>query len=76
MNERELIMSASIWVTAAICFLVGIEFYIFASRATALVLGVLSASRWLENILIPSQHHAHFMVKFRRETVYSPCCLS
>ncbi len=68
-NVRGLTTSASIWVTAAIGILVGIGFYFPAGLATALVLGVLSAFRWLENIVIPSQNYAHFMVKFRRESV-------
>ena len=68
-NVRGLTTSASIWVTAAIGILVGIGFYFPAGLATALVLGVLSAFRWLENIVIPSQQYAHFMVKFNRESV-------
>ena len=65
-NVRGLTTSASIWVTAAIGILVGIGFYFPAGLATAMVLGVLSAFRWLENIVIPSQQYAHFMVMFRR----------
>jgi len=68
-NVRGLTTSASIWVTAAIGILVGIGFYFPAGLATSLVLGVLSAFRWLENIVIPSQQYAHFIVKFRRESV-------
>jgi len=68
-NVRGLTTSASIWVTAAIGILVGIGFYFPAGLATSLVLGVLSAFRWLENIVIPSQQYAHFMVKFDRDSV-------
>lgn len=64
---RGLTTSASIWVTAAIGILVGIGFYFPAGLTTALVLGVLSAFRWLEDI-IPSQQYAHFSVKFHRES--------
>ncbi len=64
---RGLTTSASIWITAAIGILVGIGFYFPAGITTAIVLGVLSAFRWLENI-IPSQQYAHFTVKFRRES--------
>ena len=70
-NVRGLTTSASIWVTAAIGILVGIGFYFPAGLATALVLGVLSAFRWLENLVIPSQQYAHFLVKFRRESTMS-----
>ena len=70
-NVRGLTTSASIWVTAAIGILVGIGFYFPAGLATALVLGVLSAFRWLENLVIPSQQYAHFLVKFRRESAMS-----
>lgn len=70
-NVRGLTTSASIWVTAAIGILVGIGFYFPAGLATALVLAVLSAFRWLENLVIPSQQYAHFMVQFRRESAMS-----
>lgn len=68
-NVRGLTTSASIWVTAAIGILVGTGLYFPAGLATSLVLGVLSAFRWLENIVIPSQQYAHFMVKYSRESV-------
>ena len=70
-NVRGLTTSASIWVTAAIGILAGTGFFFPAGLATALVLGVLSAFRWLENIVIPSQQYAHFMVQFRRESAMS-----
>lgn len=70
-NVRGLTTSASIWVTAAIGILVGIGFYFPAGLGTALALGVLSAFRWLENIVIPSQQYAHFMVQFRRDSAMS-----
>ncbi len=67
---RGLTTSASIWITAAIGVLVGIGFYFPAGLTTASVLGVLSAFRWLENI-IPSQQYAHLSIKFNRESAMS-----
>jgi putative Mg2+ transporter-C (MgtC) family protein len=40
--------AASMWITAAIGILVGVGFYFPAMLATALVLGILSAFRWIE----------------------------
>ena len=64
---RGLTTSASIWITAAIGILVGIGFYFPAGITTAIVLSVLSAFRWLEN-MIPSQQYAHFTIKFHRDS--------
>jgi putative Mg2+ transporter-C (MgtC) family protein len=64
---RGLTTSASIWITAAIGILVGIGFYFPAGSTTAIVLSVLSAFRWLEN-MIPTQQYAHFTIKFQRES--------
>jgi hypothetical protein len=52
-------------ITAAIGVLTGVGFYLAAAVATLLVLGTLSAFRWLEQAL-PSQIYAHHHVKFER----------
>jgi putative Mg2+ transporter-C (MgtC) family protein len=65
LSVRGLTTAASIWTTAAIGILTGVGFYLAATVATVLVLGTLSAFRWLEQAL-PSQIYAHHNVKFER----------
>jgi putative Mg2+ transporter-C (MgtC) family protein len=67
LSVRGLTTAASIWTTAAIGILMGIGFYLAATVATLLVLGTLSAFRWIEQAL-PSQIYAHHQVKFRATT--------
>ncbi len=70
LSVRGLTTAASIWITAAIGVLAGIGMYFATAIATALVLGILTTFRWIE-ARIPSQLHAHFDIKFERETVMS-----
>ena len=65
---RGLTTAASIWITAAIGILTGIGFYFAALIGTVLVLGTLSAFRWIEARL-PSETYAIFMVRFSRDAV-------
>jgi putative Mg2+ transporter-C (MgtC) family protein len=65
---RGLTTAASIWITAAIGILTGIGFYFAALIGTVLVLGTLSAFRWIEARL-PSETYALFMVRFSRDAV-------
>ena len=65
LSVRGLTTAASIWITAAIGILMGIGFYFPAVRRTALTLGTLSLFRWIET-RIPSQFHAHFVLRFAR----------
>jgi len=66
LSVRGLTTAASIWITAAIGVLVGVGFYFPAMFATLLTLGTLSVFRRIESKM-PSQHYAHFTVRFRRE---------
>jgi putative Mg2+ transporter-C (MgtC) family protein len=66
LSVRGLTTAASIWTTAAIGILAGVGFYLAAALATLLVLGTLSAFRWIEQAL-PSQIYAHHHVKFARD---------
>ena len=66
LSVRGLTTAASIWITAAIGILTGVGFYVAAALATLLVLGTLSAFRWIEQAL-PSQIYAHHHVKFARD---------
>jgi putative Mg2+ transporter-C (MgtC) family protein len=50
--------AASIWMTAAIGILMGVGFYFPAVLATVLMLGILSAFRWIEARL-PSESYAY-----------------
>ncbi len=63
---RGLTTAASIWVTAAIGILTGVGFYFAAGIGTLLVLGTLSAFRWIEARL-PTETYAIFMVRFKRD---------
>jgi putative Mg2+ transporter-C (MgtC) family protein len=65
---RGLTTAASIWVTAAIGILTGIGFYFAALVGTILVLGTLSAFRWIEARL-PTETYAVFTVRFARDAV-------
>lgn len=66
LSVRGLTTAASIWITAAVGILMGIGFYFPAAVATALTLGTLSVFRWVET-RIPTQFHAHFVVRFKRD---------
>jgi putative Mg2+ transporter-C (MgtC) family protein len=57
--------AASIWITAAIGILLGVGFYVPATLATVLVLGILSAFRWIEARL-PSESYADHYMRFDR----------
>ena len=63
---RGLTTAASIWATAAIGILYGVGFYFPAVLSTAIVLGILSLFRRLED-LIPSQLYAHHVLRFARD---------
>jgi putative Mg2+ transporter-C (MgtC) family protein len=67
LSVRGLTTAASIWITAAIGILTGVGFYLAAAVATLLVLGTLSAFRWIEARL-PTETYALFMVRFARDT--------
>ena len=63
---RGLTTAASIWVTAALGILTGVGFYFAALIGTVLMLGTLSAFRWIEARL-PTETYAIFMVRFKRD---------
>jgi putative Mg2+ transporter-C (MgtC) family protein len=62
--------AASIWMTAAIGILLGVGFYFPAALATALVLGILSAFRWIE-ARMPSESYAYHSIRFERTQAMS-----
>jgi putative Mg2+ transporter-C (MgtC) family protein len=62
--------AASIWITAAIGILLGVGFYFPAILATALVLGILSAFRWIE-AWMPSESFASHYIRFERTQTMS-----
>ena len=64
-SVRGLTTAASIWITAAIGILTGIGFYFPMALSVVLVLGVLSAFRWIE-ARMPTQAYYHFEVRFSR----------
>ena len=66
LTVRGLTTAASIWITAAIGILTGIGFYFAAGIGTVLVLGTLSAFRWIETRL-PTETYATFMVQYKRD---------
>jgi putative Mg2+ transporter-C (MgtC) family protein len=68
LTVRGLTTAASIWVTSAIGILTGIGFYFAAVVGTVLVLGTLSAFRWIEAKL-PTESYSLFMVRFARGAV-------
>src|SRR5205823_13289864 len=65
LSVRGLTTAASIWITAAIGILAGIGFYFPMALSVVLVLGVLSAFRWIE-ARMPTQAYYHFEVRFSR----------
>ena len=67
---RGLTTAASIWVTAALGILIGVGFYFAAGIGTVLVLGTLSAFRWIEARL-PTETYAMFMVRYARDNAIS-----
>src|SRR6266850_5540223 len=62
--------AASIWITAAIGILLGVGFYFPAMLATVLVLGILSAFRWIE-AWMPSESVASHYIRFERAQTMS-----
>lgn len=68
LSVRGLTTAASIWITAAIGILIGIEFYLPAIMATVLTVGVLSIFRSIEAML-PSQSYIHHQISFDRHNV-------
>jgi len=54
-NVKGLTTAASIWVTAAIGLLIGINYYILAVVATLLILAVLYSDRFLEEYVFKEQ---------------------
>jgi putative Mg2+ transporter-C (MgtC) family protein len=69
-NIHGLTTAASIWITAAIGILFGVGFYVPATLATALALGILSAFRWIEARL-PSESYASHSMRFDRTEAMS-----
>jgi len=65
LNIRGLTTAASIWTTSAIGIVLGMGLYFAGAMATVVVIGVLSAFRWLERVT-PSLHYASLTVRFRR----------
>jgi putative Mg2+ transporter-C (MgtC) family protein len=63
MTVRGLTTAASIWTTAAIGILFGIGFLFPAILGTLVVLGTLSAFRWLE-ARVPSEIYANHLIRF------------
>jgi putative Mg2+ transporter-C (MgtC) family protein len=57
--------AASMWITAAIGILLGVGFYFPAILATVLVLGILSAFRWID-ARMPSESYAHYSIRLDR----------
>lgn len=68
LSVRGLTTAASIWTTAAIGIMIGIGFYLPATIATLLTIGVLTLFRWIEERL-PSRSYAHFAIRFDRRDV-------
>ncbi len=68
LTVRGLTTSASIWVTAAIGFLVGIGLYVPALVGTVATVLILSAFRAVERRL-PGEYYAHHTLKFERGAV-------
>lgn len=68
LSVRGLTTAASIWITAVIGILIGIEFYLPAIIATVLTVGVLSIFRSIEAML-PSQSYIHHQISFDRQQV-------
>jgi putative Mg2+ transporter-C (MgtC) family protein len=62
--------AASIWMTAAIGILMGVGFYFPAILTTVLVLGILSAFRWIE-AWIPAESYAYHYIRFGRNEAMS-----
>ncbi len=63
LNVRGLTTAASIWTTAAIGILIGVGMLFLAALATAMILGTLSAFRWIE-MRIPAQLYAQHIIRF------------
>src|SRR5213592_4364788 len=70
LSVRGLTTATSIWITAAIGILAGIGFYFPMALSVVLVLGVLSAFRWIE-ARMPTQAYYHFEVRFARAAEFS-----
>ena len=65
-SVRGLTTAASIWITAGIGVLAGVGFYSLLALSVVLVLGVLSAFRFIEARL-PTQTYYHFEIRFSHE---------
>lgn len=63
LSIRGLTTAASIWITAAIGILAGLEFYAPTVAATFITLLVLSLFRWIERV-IPAHHFGQLTVSF------------
>lgn len=63
LSIRGLTTAASIWITAAIGILAGLEFYAPVVAATLITLLVLSLFRWVERV-IPAHHFGQLTVRF------------
>lgn len=68
LSIRGLTTAASIWITAAIGILIGIEFYFPAFVATLFTLLVLSLFRWIEGAL-PSLHYGQISIRFGHNSI-------
>ncbi|HTJ97031.1 MAG TPA: MgtC/SapB family protein, partial [Rhodocyclaceae bacterium] len=66
LSVRGLTTAASIWVTAGIGILIGIELYVVAAVATLLTLATLSIFRQIEDRM-PTQSYLHCYMRFRVE---------
>jgi putative Mg2+ transporter-C (MgtC) family protein len=62
---RGLTTAASIWMTASLGIVLGVGFYYPAALATAAVLAVLIAFRWIERRL-PTDFYARHSLRFER----------
>ncbi|KAA3629748.1 MAG: MgtC/SapB family protein [Proteobacteria bacterium] len=71
---RGLTTAASIWMTAAIGILLGLEFYVPAMQAAVISLVVLSLFRWVENA-IPSLHYGNLSVRFAHDSIMPQAAL-
>jgi len=69
LTVRGLTTAASIWVTAAIGILVGVGFHFAATVGAAATLAILSAFRFIERRLLPTEFYAHHSLTFERGAV-------
>ena len=75
-SVRGLTTAASIWMTASIGILIGVEFYFPALVTTLLTLGALTLLRWLEERLF-HRHEVQLYLRQRRQgALHEPAILS